>query len=36
MEGDVHITAHDAELYLDADVDLRESLGARLENISHR
>jgi folate-binding protein YgfZ len=31
MEGDLHITAHNAELYLDAEPSLRESLGARLE-----
>jgi len=30
MEGDLHITAHGAELYLDADPSLRESLDARL------
>ena len=31
MEGDVHITTHGEEFYLDADGVLRESLGARLE-----
>jgi len=31
MEGDVHIAVHGAEFYLDAEPDLRESLGARLE-----
>lgn len=31
MEGDVHIAVHDTEFYLDAEPDLRESLGARLE-----
>jgi folate-binding protein YgfZ len=31
MEGDVHIAVHNAEFYLDAEPDLRESLGARLE-----
>jgi folate-binding protein YgfZ len=31
MEGDVHIALHHAEFYLDAEPDLRESLGARLE-----
>jgi folate-binding protein YgfZ len=31
MEGDLHIAAHNAEFYLDADVVLRESLGARLD-----
>lgn len=31
MEGDVTIARHGAEFYLDADVSLHESLGARLE-----
>ena len=31
MEGNLHITAHNAELYLDAHPELRESLGARLD-----
>lgn len=31
MEGDVHIASHGAEFYLDAESDLRESLGARLD-----
>ncbi len=31
MEGDLHITARNAEFYLDAEPELRESLGARLE-----
>jgi folate-binding protein YgfZ len=31
MEGDLYITAHDAEFCLDADAALLESLGARLE-----
>ena len=31
MEGDVSIARHGAEFYLDADLILRESLGARLE-----
>src|ERR1700682_4115395 len=31
MEGDVSITLHAGEFYLDADPALRESLGARLE-----
>ncbi len=31
MEGDLHIAAHGSEYYLDSDILLRESLGARLE-----
>jgi len=31
MEGDLHIAAREAEFYLDADSELRESLGARLD-----
>jgi folate-binding protein YgfZ len=31
MEGDVYIAEHGGEFFLDADGDLRESLGARLE-----
>jgi len=31
MEGDVRITTHGDEFYLDAESELRESLGARLE-----
>ncbi len=31
MEGDLHIGSHGSEYYLDADIALRESLGARLE-----
>jgi aminomethyltransferase len=31
MEGDLFLAAHGAEFYLDAVVELRESLGARLE-----
>jgi len=31
MEGDLHITVRNAEFYLDAEPELRESLGARLE-----
>src|SRR5271156_5696338 len=31
MEGDVSIARHGVEFYLDADLVLRESLGARLE-----
>ncbi len=31
MEGDVHVALHGAKFYLDADLALHESLGARLE-----
>jgi folate-binding protein YgfZ len=31
MEGDVYVAEHGGEFFLDADGDLRESLGARLE-----
>lgn len=31
MEGDVYIASHGAEFYLDAELELRESLGARLD-----